>query len=219
MRLRYEGSGSRRVGRPLFALGISVATIGVLLIGVGVWAWPDVALADAERAESRDERRVDAKRHRQEMSPHERHQMRDRARQRWRDANPRERRLFQRGMGALELALPDFSPIERRLLLRKFSTLPEPERQALRRRLRGIDELEPKEREKFIHELRDRLSDSPAETDRIDRNLHRWRRMSESERDQYREQLRRFREMSAEERRILLDRWEEADPASGRERD
>jgi hypothetical protein len=76
-------------------------------------------------------------------------------------------------MYALGQVLPDFSLIERRILLRRFMALPKAERESLRRRLRKIDDLEPKERRKLAHELRGRLNESPGEAARIERNLDR----------------------------------------------
>ena len=201
---------SNLFGRKRVAL-LLVAAI-LILVGAGVLGAASAALADQERANSHEGRPVDAVSRWDDATPEERREMREMARLRWESASPRERRAYRRGMYALGRVLPDFSLIERRVLLRRFIALPKAERESLRRRLRKIDDLEPKERRKFADELRGMLNESPGEAARIERNLDRWRRMSESEREKYREQMRRFRAMSAEDRRKLLDQW--ADPES-----
>lgn len=147
-----------------------------------------------------------------EATPEERRALREDARRRWQEATPRERRAFLRAMRGLARALPDFSVIEHRLLIRQMAAMSASERQAWRTRLRRIDSLEPAERRELIGELRALLDESPEDAARIERNLERWRRMPEAERERYREQMRRFRDLPIEERQRLLDDWSPNDP-------
>ena len=143
-------------------------------------------------------------------TPAERRAMRAEFRQRWEDASPRERRRAGRRLRALERALPEFSPIERLALVRAVAALPEEERKALRKRLRGIDALEPPARRAFVDELRERIRGQEAEIERFRRNRDRWEGMSEAERREAREQMKKLRAMSVEERRALLRKMEAA---------
>ncbi|MEM9177357.1 MAG: DUF3106 domain-containing protein [Myxococcota bacterium] len=146
----------------------------------------------------------------QEATPAERRAMRAEFRSRWEQASPRQKRRARRGLRALERALPDFSPIERLSLLRAAAELPAEERKALRRRLRGIDEMAPPERAAFQAELREMIRGQAEEIERLERNRDRWRRMTEAERDEARAQMRKLRAMSVEERRALLREMEAA---------
>jgi len=158
--------------------------------------------ADAARQESEIVERWRA------ATPGERREMRSRLRERWQDATPRARRRFGRGMKALERKLPDFSAIERLVILRAAARMPAPEREALKRRIAGIDDLEAAERAKLTAELRAMIDAYSPEVDRLERNTRRWKEMSPAERDEVREQMRRLREMSVEERRALLEEME-----------
>jgi hypothetical protein len=111
-------------------------------------------------------------------------------------------------MKALERKLPDFSAIERLVILRVAARMPEPEREALKRRIAGIDELEAEQRARLIADLKGMIDEYSQEVDRLERNTQRWRSMSPSERDEVREQMRRLRSMSVEERRALLEEME-----------
>ena len=103
-------------------------------------------------------------------SPAERREMRSRLRERWQAATPRARRRFGRGMKALERKLPDFSAIERLVILRVAARMPEPERQALRHRIAGIDDLEAAQRAQLIADLKGMIDDYSQEIDRLERN-------------------------------------------------
>lgn len=144
-----------------------------------------------------------------EASPAERREMRETLRERWRDASPRERRQLGRRMKALERRLPDFSPIERLVLLRAAAALPEAERRALRDRIGGIDDLDPEARARLVAELEGMIDAYDREVERLERNTDRWRGMSAAERSELRQQMQRLREMSVEERRALLDAMEQ----------
>lgn len=143
-------------------------------------------------------------------SPSERRALRAELRKRFDDATPRERRRVTRRLRALERALPDFSSIERLILLRAAAALPEAARKDLRKRLRRIDDLEPASRALLVAELKAMIRSFDGEIDRLERNRERWQGMSESERDEYRAQMKRLRGMSLEERRALLEEMERA---------
>lgn len=149
--------------------------------------------------------------------PSERRRMRAAMRERWELATPRERRRMGRVMRGLERALPDFSPIERMVLIRAAMSLSEEERGTLRRRLRRIDDLEPDERRAFLAELRGMIAAEGSELERLERNRRRWEGLSEGERAEVREQMRRWQAMSLEERRALLEAMEaEREAGDGR---
>lgn len=146
----------------------------------------------------------------QNATPAERRAMRAEVRERWEDASPRERRRAGRRIRALERALPEFSPIERLVLLRAAAELPAAERKALRERLRGIDDLEPGERQALVAELEELIRGQATAIERFERNRNRWDGMSEAERQEARDQMKKLREMSVEERRSLLREMEAA---------
>ncbi len=177
-----------------------------------VFLWAGAAFAEDEAEVARE-----APSHRERMlerwqnaTPEERRAVRSEIRERWEDASPRERRQARRRLRALERALPEFSPIERLMLLRAAAELPESDRKRLRRNIRGIDDLEPAERRAFLDELRDLVEGQAGEVERFQRNRERWRDMSDAERDEAREQMNKLREMSVEERRALLREMEAA---------
>jgi len=177
-----------------------------------VLAAPNFAQADDPSADSRvrssrhDDRSALDRWH--DATPAERREARGAARERWERATPRERRIFRRGMVGLRHAVPEFSEIERLVLLRNLFAMPKEERQLMRKRLRAIDDLSSKERAALVEELH-AIADRPSvESRRIERNLDRWKDMSEADRERYREQMRRFRALSVDERRRLLDEWE-----------
>ncbi len=143
-------------------------------------------------------------------SRRERRARRDSARERWEDASPREQRIFRRRMGRLRLALPEFSEIERLVLVRNLFELSKEDQEAMRRRLRRMDDLDPSKRNELLRELRAMAADSSRESGRIKHNVDRWRGFSEAERDRYRKQMRRFRDLSTQDRRRLLDEWEDS---------
>ncbi len=144
-----------------------------------------------------------------EATPDERRALRDAGREKWDRATPRERRIFRRGMVGLRHAVPEFSEIERLVFLRNLFAMSKAERRTMRKRLRGIDDLEAGKRKELIDELRTIIDKPSAESRRIERNVDRWKDMSESDREKYREQMRRFRALSVDERRQLLDEWED----------
>jgi len=199
--------------REAWRLLIRLVLSGLLLIMVFSVASPEPAFAKDSSGESRvaESRRDDrgALERWRDAAPRERREMRARSRERWERATPRERRIFRRGMVGLRHAVPEFSEIERLVLLRNLFALPKAERQALRKRLRKIDDLSVSERAQLTRELR-AIADRPSgESDRIGRNVDRWKDMPEADREQYREQMRRFRALSTEERRKLLNEWED----------
>ena len=118
-----------------------------------------------------------------------------------------ERRRVRRRLRALRGALPDFSRLERRLILRRAVQLPRAERKALRHRLLEIDELDSKARAALEMELRAMIDEQAEEIHRFERNVRRWQRMSEKQRDTMRSQMRRFRNLPVVERKRLLDQW------------
>ena len=194
--MRRSGSTAQRIASGLIA-GL---TIGFLIA-------PAVLRAE-DRAAPVAERESKIVEHWRTATPAERREMRSRLRERWEASTPRQRRRFGRGMKALERKLPDFSAIERLVIWRAAAQLPEPEREALKRRIAGIDELESEQRSQLIAELRGMIDAYSLEVDRLERNTQRWRDMSPSERDEVREQMRRLRSMSVEERRALLEEME-----------
>ena len=195
--------------RPATWLGLSVVSL-IIVLAMGV---PDIAFSEDAPVESaarssRGDERGPLERWR-DATPSERRAVRDAGRERWERATPRERRIFRRGMVGLRHAVPEFSEIERLVLLRNLFALPKKELRAMRKRLRRIDDLEADERARLIEELR-AIADRPsADSRRIERNVGRWRDMSESDREKYREQMRRFQALSIAERRKLFDEWED----------
>jgi len=162
----------------------------------------------SQAEESRGRRRSRITERWQQATPAERREMRENLRERWRDASPRQRRQLGRRMKVLERRLPDFSVIERLVLLRAAAALPEAERKVLRERIAGIDDLEPAERARLIADLEQMIEAYAREVDRLERNTGRWQDMSAAERAEVREQMQRLREMSIEERRALLEEME-----------
>lgn len=135
--------------------------------------------------------------------------------ERWEGLSRGERVRARRQLRSLRRALPDFSRAERRLLLLRALQLPQPERRALRQKLRGIDDLDPQQRAALETELRSLIEESVDDVDRFNANIRRWQQMSETDREQMREQMRRFRKLPIEKRRQLLDEWVPPDPEEG----
>ncbi len=133
------------------------------------------------------------------------------ARDRGRDASPRERRARREALRGLVRALPDARPGERLAILREAARLPFAERRVLRERLRRLDELAPAERAALVTELEGLRERAGEDVERFERNLDRWEKLSEADRERYRAQMQRLREMSVEERRRLLEEWERSD--------
>jgi hypothetical protein len=185
----------------------------VLLISIAALTLPDSVVAEDAPSNSpvggpRSDDRSGLERWR-DATPAGRRSVREGARERWQRATPRERRVFRRGMIGLRLAVPEFSEIERLVLLRHLATLSKPERRAMRRRLGQMDDLDRGERAHFIEELRAIVDRPHGESQRLKRNVDRWKKMSESDRDRYRDQMRRFQALPVDERRRLLDEWED----------
>ena len=118
-----------------------------------------------------------------------------------------EQRRIRRVLRALRQALPDFSRLERRLILRRAVQMPPAQRQGLRRRLLEIDELDSDARSALETELREMLHEQADEIHRFEQNVRRWQEMSEKQRDTMRSQMRRFRGLPVDERKRLLDQW------------
>ena len=206
----------RRIARGLIvglSMGLSVGwsiglptglTIGALVVPATSRA-EDRATTDAELEPKPESKIVERWRG---ATPAERLEMRAQLRERWQAATPRARRRFGRGMKALERKLPDFSAIERVVILRAAARMPEPEREALKGRIAGIDGLEAEQRAQLVDDLKAIVAEYSQEIDRLERNTQRWRGMSRSERDELREQMRRLRGMSVEQRRALLEELE-----------
>jgi len=150
------------------------------------------ALIDRWRRATRDERR----------------EMRANQRERRRDASPRQRRRFERRLNRLERSLPDFSAIERMMLLRAAAELPEAERNALRKQVSRIDDLSPDDRQAFIAELKEMIRKVGPEVERLERNRRRWDGMSDAEREEFRGQMKKLRSMTPLERRALFAEME-----------
>ena len=184
--------------------------VSVLIVVAGRAVAVDTAKAREEHADMREARGrgPGALSRWRDASPEERRAMRQVARRKWERASPHERRIFRRAMYGLSRALPEFSEIERLVLVRKLFAMSKDERRVMRERLREIDDLSVAERVRLVEELREMAHDADRESAMIESNVDRWRGMSESERDRYRAQMRRFRELSAEERGKLLDEWE-----------
>lgn len=138
----------------------------------------------------------------------ERIEMRQNLRERRRDASPRQRRRIERRMRRLARALPDFSAIERLILLRAAADLPKAEQDDLRRRIADIDDLEPEERAALIADLQSMIQGFEGEVERLERNRDRWEGMSRAEKDEFRDQLKRLKKMSPEDRRALFEEME-----------
>ncbi len=143
-----------------------------------------------------------------EASPEERRLMRGQLRARWAEASPREKRRFARRLRRLERALPEFNSVERLILLRVAAEMSRADREALRARIAGIDELEAEDRKTLLAELRGLIEGYDGEVRRLERNSRRWQEMSEDERDAYRSQMKRWRALSEDEREALLQELE-----------
>jgi hypothetical protein len=113
----------------------------------------------------------------------------------------------------MRVALPDFSPIERMILLRAAAGLPEAERDSLRRGVARIDDREVPERRALIAELHNLIEGESGNIERLERNKDRWEGLSEADRNEYRAQMERLRAMSLEERRALLAEMEKGSDA------
>jgi hypothetical protein len=131
MSFRFQGFRRWRPGS---------AFLGTTLVVAGVFGLSGSALAGEAPPSAREARPLNSVERWNDATPVERSEMREMAHERWENASPRERRIFLRGMVALGRALPDYSPIERRVLLRRFFSMSKPERESLRKRLRRIDE-------------------------------------------------------------------------------
>jgi len=142
--------------------------------------------------------------------PAERAEMRERLRDRMREATPRQRRRIERRLRRLARALPDFSPIERLILLRAAADLPRKEQDVLRGRIAEIDDLEADERAVLIADLQKLIQSFEGEVERLERNRDRWKGMTPSEKEEYRAQLKRLRKMSPEDRRALFEEMEKS---------
>ncbi len=190
----------------------ALTIVGVLLILIGALGVSDTAFArdregdSQERATRSEERDVNSRW--RSTTRDERRALRKAARDRWERATPRERRVFRRGVAGLRIALPDFTELERVVLVRALFAMPEAERDVFRKRLRTIDDLDEGQRRELVAELRHIANSPKAE---LEQNVGRWKSMSESDRDDYRERMRRFRSLSFEERKKLLDEWEKSD--------
>lgn len=184
-------------------------TIRFMLVALLLSGAPTIVQAqqagDLSRAQ---ERRASLVTRWRAASPEERHEMRAAIRERWESATPRERRRLGRRIKLLERRLPDFSAIERLILLRAAAELPPEERRSLRERIARIDDVEAKERALLISEIEALIAGYTPEIDRLERNKDRWKEMSEAERMEAREQMKRLRSMSVEERRALLEEME-----------
>ena len=121
---------------------------------------------------------------------------------------PGQKRRVRRLLSRLREALPEFSAVERRVLVREVRKLPEVKRKAIRKSVRKIESLSPAERSEFSARLRGLLANASKDVERMERNLGRWEGMSKRERETYREQMRKLRSMSDEERREVLGEWE-----------
>jgi len=140
-------------------------------------------------------------------SEEERREMRAAAREFWKDTPDGDRRRVRRRLKALRRALPEFSKVERRMILRRSLEMPPAERDALRDRIMGIEELDPEARAELEAELRGMIDVESDEMHRIEENVRRWQKMTPEERDEMREQARRFRRLPIEDRRRLLNEW------------
>lgn len=184
---------------------IRLLLIAYLLLGAST-----ITQAQDDDLSRTEERRASLVTRWRGASPEERHEMREAIRKRWENATPRERRRLARRIKALERRLPDFSAIERLILLRAAVELPPTERKLLRERIARIDDLEAKERAVLIAEIESMIAGYSREVDRLERNKDRWKDMSEAEREEAREQMQRLRSMSVEERRALLEEMEKS---------
>ena len=180
----------------------------LVLLALSTWLAPSVVAAEEETTEAwRAERKTSVERWR-DATPTQRREMRRAVRERLDRASPRERRRIERIFRRLRELLPDFSPIERMLLVRAVARLPEQERESLRDRLRRIDDLAVPERQALVAELARLIEAQSSEVERLERNRHRWEALSEDDKQEYRAQMQRLRSMSLEERRALLEEME-----------
>lgn len=208
---RPDATEQRRVvSRGLMRLVVQACLFVLVSSMISTTVLPEAVHAET-RAEARAERDGAPSRlveRWQEATPAERRAIRARARDRFEAATPGQRRRMLRRLRRLERALPDFSPIERLLLLRAAAELPREEQESLRERVGAIDDLEPAERKQLIGELEGLIRAFDGEAERIERNRERWEGMSEAEREEYRAQMKRLRSMSVEERRALFEEME-----------
>ena len=114
---------NQRRPRKRRALGAGLA---VVLLALFMLA-PGMAIAESESDSATVDESAPARSSVMERwrkaSPAERAEMRERLRDRMRDATPRQRRRIERRMRRLARALPDFTPIERLILLRAAAVL------------------------------------------------------------------------------------------------
>jgi len=201
---------NQRRPRKRRALGAGLA---VVLLALFMLA-PGMAIAESESDSATVDESAPARSSVMERgrkaSPAERAEMRERLRDRMRDATPRQRRRIERRMRRLARALPDFTPIERLILLRAAADLPREEQDVLRRRIAGIDDLEADARAVWIADLTKMIQGVEGEGERRERNRDRWKGMTAAEKEEYRAQLKRLRKMSPEDRRALFDEMEKS---------
>ncbi|MFK7895478.1 MAG: DUF3106 domain-containing protein [Myxococcota bacterium] len=124
------------------------------------------------------------------------------------EAGPGGKKRMRRVMKRIRESFPEFSAVERRILVREFRKLPDGEREQIRDDVRRVDSLSPKERKAVSSKLRGLVTNASQDVDQIERNLDRWEGMSKKEREVYRKQMRKLRSMSEEDRKSLIKEWE-----------
>jgi len=194
MRMERANGGWR------FALLLVSGWVGLVLLLAAFEARSEEDTSSDRMRETRIERWNKASRE-------ERRVMRQAARDFWDEAPPEDRKRIKRRLRGLRRALPDFSRLERKMILRRTLEMPKAERDVLRDRIMSIDELDAEGRAKLERELRDLIEDDSDEMNRIESNASRWREMSHEDREKMRAQMREFRKLSVSERQQLLDQW------------